>query len=877
MSSGFQTEITGISAPLLSAVIEPISDINLSNTDLSTAGWPTGIDQVDPSTPTLVLDFNYNSPIPWYQLNGDGGDVTMSQNGVPLSVNVGISLPELTDQNNGELIVPLIEQNLDYSGWQAIPMSPGNYQLTLVGFSGLALTIEPTGTAAFSDQTIAQIGILGEGASFATVPASNVLGTLGTGIQTVSDQSLNPADPTTAVQLYEFTLAPGHHWRVGAGILASSIGSRLSADLTLFDSQGDVLATGMSGSGLANDPTDPYLFAGLAPGTYYIGVSAAQDLPYSSSDPGGYNPVNGEPGYLGESPLPGNLPFDLQLVANTADQPTTVTGFTLNSINPPESGLTGFTVTFSGPVNASQLFTTDAQQSALEVVDSSGQVWPTTAITYQVQGSRLEMIFDQALSPGSYSLIDPTQGGLTDLAGDPIVGGSNGTNVLATWSVNPSVWIAPRGGPDSLGVLWPLAADVTWPSPRAGFQETTALAAGQSVSYQFDILVPAIYNLEVHLPKGAVQVTISGENGSRVYDQVDRNAINDLYPQLTSGVYTLTFTSLSSESISLSWFIKPSRLDYESIAVNGIGQDSALAFWLTPSAVSVNSVSSLGTDSASSGGSVSSGIGPAAGGGVSGSQGALAWTSATEPATSVFLPASPIPTSLLVTLDSNVVGLPVGNAMNVAAVGPMVELGMVAVADRSNGAMLGIRYGASTETEPPAPGATESPDATVADDSPTKPQTIKVTAVKARDPEAASLNADRRALAQAEWLVRLAMGLGEQLGLRRSRDDEAADRVAQAKVTQAPFLVQVSTRGGKGSEEKAASVDSGRFDAGMPIGIVVMAAVSYQMRRPIRRWWRGRQEVPVLNRVERLPLGHGPHRRLISQGTKRRDPRNVTS
>jgi hypothetical protein len=221
-------------------------------------------------------------------------------------------------------------------------------------------------------------------------------------------------------------------------------------------------------------------------------------------------------------------------------------------------------------------------------------------------------------------------------------------------------------------------------------------------------------------------------------------------------------------------------------------------------------------------------------------------------------------------LDTNIVGLPSGNAMNVAAVGPMVELGMVAVADRSNGPMAGIRYGSSSVTAPPTESTYDSSDPALVTTVPAKNvRTEALTAIAARDPENASLVADRRALAQAEWLVRLAVGFGEQFGLSSSVPNVTAGAGSKSPVADSTVLVQNPANQRKSIHEPRTSVNSAQLDAGLPLGVVVMAAVSYRMRRPLRRWWRARQDLPSMNHDERLPLGHGPHHRLLGNGSTR--------
>ena len=79
------------------------------------------------------------------------------------------------------------------------------------------------------------------------------LGTIGTQVQTHSG-SLDLSQLRRTSTLYKITLGPGHFWRLGVELDAQRIGSSLLGALTLFDQQGNVLATRDSGTGLPNSP-----------------------------------------------------------------------------------------------------------------------------------------------------------------------------------------------------------------------------------------------------------------------------------------------------------------------------------------------------------------------------------------------------------------------------------------------------------------------------------------------------------------------------------------------------------------------------------------------------------------------------------------------
>ena len=79
------------------------------------------------------------------------------------------------------------------------------------------------------------------------------------------------------VSLYRIHLDPGHFWRLGLEVTAERDGGKLDTALALFDDQGRPIATDEVGR--KDFPKDPYLFAGLEPGTYYVGVSGVNNLP----------------------------------------------------------------------------------------------------------------------------------------------------------------------------------------------------------------------------------------------------------------------------------------------------------------------------------------------------------------------------------------------------------------------------------------------------------------------------------------------------------------------------------------------------------------------------------------------------------------------
>ena len=189
---------------------------------------------------------------------------------------------------------------------------------------------------------------------------------LATDLQTIGPQvatvtgNLDLASNPGAVDYYKFELGPGHHWLVGLEILAHSEGSSLASSISLFDSQGKLITT--ASEGLSGDPNDPYLFQGLDPGTYYVGIAAKKNLPDAS---GAYDASSNAI----TSSNPGG-PFQFDLVADTADQPTQLLGLQLDHADPLSTNPTGLTLQFSAAIDIVKL--ERSRQSGLELVDQSG-------------------------------------------------------------------------------------------------------------------------------------------------------------------------------------------------------------------------------------------------------------------------------------------------------------------------------------------------------------------------------------------------------------------------------------------------------------------------------------------------------------------------
>ena len=137
---------------------------------------------------------------------------------------------------------------------------------------------------------------------------------------------------------------------------------------------------------------------------------------------------------------------------------------------------------------------------------------------------------------------------------------------------------------------------------------------------------------------------------------------------LRAGVYWFAFTAVGSQPVQVGWILKSQPLDPESLVDNGVGQSPALSLrLLNPSSSSLTSDSPAGPETM------------------------LGGNTANPPAapTSVSV-LSPIPSSLLVTVSTGLLGRPSSQSEAVAAVGPVVAGGYVAMADGTLGLLPGL-------------------------------------------------------------------------------------------------------------------------------------------------------------------------------------------
>jgi hypothetical protein len=775
----------------------------------------------------------------------------------------------LNDGSTNQLFSDVTPPNATFpSGTQeSIPLDPalqpGHYRIVLVGGSVvseyLSQVFYPGLWDGNLDQTLAdftiQPPVVNPPATLSNPTAP--LGTIGIQVQSISG-SLDLSSQEN-VDLYEFTLGSGHFWRLGVQLEAQQIDSPLRGALTLFDSSGTALATSTVGTGGPDSPADPYLFSGLKPGLYYIGVSGAGNLGEQS---GGYDPRgSGTFGTSGNQQAGGK--YTLDLFADPADTPTRVLGVGLQWGDRLGTSPTGLVLGFSGSIDVNSLNTAGNNHSAFWVVDQSGHAWFLTPTSYDASLAQVSFVFDQPLPPGRYTLFNSTSEGFKDLAGWAPVAPGLPQGALATWTIPP---ITPPVVPGNLGVVWP--------SQQDGVADSERILPGQVATSQVYVPMQGLYTLRTSVSQGTLAIERAGPDGLVVVDPGSQGTSHQYTLDLEPGVYVFTFRNLGTQEALADWQIAPSSIDHENLTDNGVGQSVALGLRLiNPTSSSLTTELPPGlSPSPDSTGPVSAPAplpetaAPSAPGTFTLAFAVPTLTSLSASSVSV----SPLSGSLFVTVNSGLLGSPTAAAGPIEAGGQTVPAGMIALANGAQGLLPGIAgrgYGTAEDRDPTNPdqGAL------------TKglPAAASGLATMEADPSPASTG-DVLALNKADRITELAGRLGRWFGLKTGQEGATVD----GALAESDLLARNETDPGRGPADGSAESSTERMteaDLGMPTGLIVVAAAAYRLRQLAGRWWRRtRGQVRVPSRPEVSPPGprsrsfrgsHGSHAGQPACGT----------
>ncbi len=568
-----------------------------------------------PSTVSVTFD----RPIaPWTVSGADDLEVETLQGGTWNQVYQFFDSPAENLDDTGTILTLTLPA----------PLSPGSYRIVLPEFSSLGGLDGSTVADLGSDQILGSFTVMQPGV---TLSQAQNLGTPGA-IPLQVQGALELADNPAAVQLYKFTVAPGHHWRLAAEVDSSTLDSALA----LFDSNGALLAT--DNVGLPGSPGDAYLYAGLSPGTYYLGISGQGNLP---NLPGGYDPVSGTSSTISQLQADGR--FTLGIAIDQADAPVRLLGATLNFADPISANPTGLTLAFSGLLDLDTL--RGDPTPGFYLANQEGQIFPMGAIASNETAAQYTFLFDQPLPAGQFTLYfaPKNHGGATDLAGDSPVALGQPTGVLG------SFYVATGWSPSSPNDLGPL-----WDDVHQGIVRTDRIQAGATETYRFVVENNAPFQFNLTDPTG--KATLSLRSALSLLPLISTNGGNaTVQVSLKPGVYFLQLANPSKTPTTLTWRLQE-VVSWEALLDNGIGQAPALTFRLvSPTTVGELSGTPWSTTEAwlNSGSSAS---GPFATSGASG--GATTATGHEGGTGTGFGTSSVAPSGLLLTLGNTLVGRP---------------------------------------------------------------------------------------------------------------------------------------------------------------------------------------------------------------------------
>lgn len=715
------------------------------------------------------------------------------------------------------------------------PLQPGRYQIVLSGDSALSQQLSVPSSASSTDQTLAQFEVVGTPATLRTAAD---LGTLGSSILT----ALGSLDlQGQSVALYKITLGVEQPlWRLGVQVDAQAIGSPLRSALTLFDQQGHAIASRSAGSGLGSTIDDPYLFAALKPGVYYVGISGAGNL---GGQPGGYDPTTGAPGISTTDKDVG--PFQLQVVADPLTTPMRVVGFSLDHADATSASPTGFTISFSEALDPDSL-----SRTPFYVQNQQGQTFP---VIFNSVGSRLnqvEFLFDRLLAPGVYRLIVPEGGGLTDLVGRSPINPKLPAGTLAIWMVQPTK--ASSNGDAPISLTFSPSDDAHLSAEGKG-----VVPGGGQVTFR--LVVPPVSGgvLKTTFSTNMFRVEELGADGAVVIngtklDPSVPDPINGIHYgysfslTLVKGVYLLRLTATGSEDLTFDWKLTVTPGDV--FLANAVGASGALSLRM--------------------GGSTSTGFPEAPFGAAS--PGLLA--SAPGPGAITTLPSS-----YSVTVGSTLVGRPSGGNDAISAVGSSVSGGLVAMANAGRGLAPGILSSAGYGDDGRLRDAEGLVLMKAANDPVAArpgPRTSDEELHRAGD-EKRGDEADALALLEADRLANAARRVGWWL-FGGPEDDQGVisteDRLDSATLASVSAGAAEQRRDLRVDLERSGEVE--RATLGAPVSLVVAAAAAFRFRQLARKWWRKSGPQTATSKAAQSPLWRGP-RYMVPPSRRMNRARNV--
>ena len=316
------------------------------------------------------------------------------------------------------------------------------------------------------------------------------------------------------------------------------------------------------------------------------------------------------------------------------------------------------------------------------------------------------------------------------------------------------------------------------------------------------VICPGFYGVQTQPGAGSVDVRIENSQGATVAEADNQTQLHRMVVSLAPGEYHMQITNTGPTAAPVWWTLKPLSLDYDKILGNGVGQSPALGLSLvgpepsSPAAPSNPEGPDGATAVATATGAISTGTG----------------TAATPFA------ASPIPSVLLVTMETGLAGLPSPDASHTAAVGPLADGATVALADASRGFPAGFRYASSSSGTDPRVGEGDPADGPDAFPPPSLARSGSSGSGVAADAQAASAVADAMALARADRLGRIADWITGRIVVMPSDPGEAdlpaaelgTTLFAAAGTTDGAATLEAATAGGPARDPSPRATGPGR-------------------------------------------------------------------
>jgi hypothetical protein len=485
-----------------------------------------------------------------------------------------------------------LEGNLDANPGQPVLAAPGgglplgsdaadpdgldfSYVFQVNGIDG------NTGPGAASDDTPATAHNLGDVTAAGLVQAAGAIGVDPYYNPASSDPSNN--NPGDQVDLYHFQITGTGSYALLAQVFAGRINSPLDPGISLYrsipghgDGDGAPALQFVAGNNNTYDPiqttngqqvplySDSILSAGLTAGDYYLAVAGGSNTPSPFENlppgtPGLFDPNVSHSGQLGWSTGPYVLNL---LVTQPAAPPHVLTTSPAGgaSLDQPPTSLT---LQFDHTVDIAQLAFQTFQQTFQDTVSgvfvqaADGTKFFPRFQSYDPATNQATFLMLDRLPAGTYELHLSGAQGLTDFAGNPLVGNSPGGDYVATFTVLPGGPVpVPSGDPaagytiasqadaatlQDLGTLFPheLQAGVTL--TRDAGQDPGQAPSDTSESYRFHVLQDETYTFNLSgtgLPDG-VALSLTDQEGHSP-SLVPLNNGQSLFGDLAPGTYTIT-------------------------------------------------------------------------------------------------------------------------------------------------------------------------------------------------------------------------------------------------------------------------------------------------------------------------------------------------